>query len=316
MKNYKKVYQRLVILVFLVVNFFFNFAGGGVVVQKVYGYVKVANTQTAIYQAKVELKQNGAVVGSTSTRTDGYYLISSPYKGNFDVYASKQGYLLQNKTVFVDTGKSVKVDFFLSPQIDTTPPSLPVITDSGAFTNSTTELFASWSSWDAESGISEYQYSIGRKAGDIDVLGWTTAGLKTSLTVTGLSLIGGQTYYFNVKAKNSVGLWSAIGSSDGITVNRAPAISSFKPNAGTTFEQGDIIALSVQASDLDLDPLEYQFSINNVVTRPWSLSSGYSWTISSGDTGIKNIKAEVRDNKGAVSQASSEIYVFRKPVQL
>jgi hypothetical protein len=46
---------------------------------------------------------------------------------------------------------------------------------------------------------------------------WTSAGTETSVTSTGLSLTAGTTYYFSVKAQNGEGLWSATGSSNGIT---------------------------------------------------------------------------------------------------
>ena len=51
------------------------------------------------------------------------------------------------------------------------------------------------------------------------VLAWTSAGTATERTITGLSLETGQTYYVSVKAQNGQGLWSEVGSSDGITVS-------------------------------------------------------------------------------------------------
>ena len=104
------------------------------------------------------------------------------------------------------------------PPADTTPPTTPVVIDDGEYTSSKTSLNATWSSSDPESGIVEYQYAIGTSPRDTDVVDWTSAGTATEATRTGLNLILGATYYFSVKAKNGKGLWSEVGTSDGITV--------------------------------------------------------------------------------------------------
>ncbi len=48
------------------------------------------------------------------------------------------------------------------------------------------------------------------------MVNWTSVGTNTEVTKTGLSLSAGTTYYFAVKAKNGQGLWSVVGTSDGI----------------------------------------------------------------------------------------------------
>jgi uncharacterized protein YdeI (BOF family) len=60
-------------------------------------------------------------------------------------------------------------------------------------------------------------YAVGMHPGSSDVKDWTIT-TDTSVNVTGLSLTSGWTYYVSVKAENRVGLWSDVGSSDGITV--------------------------------------------------------------------------------------------------
>ena len=107
--------------------------------------------------------------------------------------------------------------------VDNTPPITPTATDDGAYTTSLTELHATWTeSMDPESGILEYQYSIGTSIGETDVVAWTSNGTNTEITHTGLTLSQGQIYYFNIKAQNQAGLWSEIGSSDGIVTNDVP----------------------------------------------------------------------------------------------
>jgi hypothetical protein len=101
---------------------------------------------------------------------------------------------------------------------DLTAPSKPIVTDAGALTSSRTELYASWSSQDPESGIREYQYAIGRGPGATDVVPFTRT-TQNSAVVSNLSLDAGSTYYFAVRAVNNAGLVSEVGVSDGIRVD-------------------------------------------------------------------------------------------------
>jgi hypothetical protein len=103
---------------------------------------------------------------------------------------------------------------------DTTPPTRPIVSDSGAVTNSRTELSASWTSEDPESGIREFQYAIGRTPGGTEVRPFTTT-TQNSVVATGLNLEDGLTYYFAVRAVNHAGLVSELGFSDGIRVDPA-----------------------------------------------------------------------------------------------
>jgi hypothetical protein len=84
------------------------------------------------------------------------------------------------------------------------------------YTYSLTTLSAKWSSEDSESGIVLYNYSI--YEGTVLFVDWITT-TETSITVEGLELSDGATYHFLVKAKNGVGNWSDIGTSDGIIVD-------------------------------------------------------------------------------------------------
>ncbi|MFA5117219.1 MAG: LamG-like jellyroll fold domain-containing protein [Candidatus Omnitrophota bacterium] len=105
--------------------------------------------------------------------------------------------------------------------VDNSPAVIPIVTDSGASTRSTASLSASWRSSDPVSGILEYQFQVTRDSPSGSILrNWASAGTKTSIVVTGLTLQAGKTYYFRVKAKNGAGLWSPIGVSNGITVVR------------------------------------------------------------------------------------------------
>jgi len=144
-------------------------------------------------------------VPDTSVETCRVKVVAHDNQGNTDEDASDS-----NFAIVPSTGP-----------VDTTLPSTPVVVDDGDYTSSITQLHASWSASDAESGIAEYQYAIGTSPGGTDVVGWTSAGTNTEAAATGLSLSLGTTYYFAVKAKNGVGLWSDVGVSDGITISPA-----------------------------------------------------------------------------------------------
>jgi hypothetical protein len=113
------------------------------------------------------------------------------------------------KTYHFNNGSYVEV----AP--DSTPPSTPVVIDEGVLTANRTQLGASWTAADPESGVHEFQYAIGTTPGGIDVKPFTST-TQTSVILPGLNLQSGTTYYFAVKAINGVGLSSAVGISDGI----------------------------------------------------------------------------------------------------
>ncbi len=124
-------------------------------------------------------------------------------------------YKVESSDAAGNPASSVDVDYTFTTT-DVTAPTTPVVSDDGASTTDLTQLHASWTSSDAESGVTEYQYAIGTTSGGTDVVDWTSVGTDTEVTKTGLSLSAGTTYYFAVKAKNGQGLWSVVGTSDGI----------------------------------------------------------------------------------------------------
>lgn len=107
--------------------------------------------------------------------------------------------------------------FATAKPFDATAPTVPIVTDDGAYTRSQNSLHASWTCADPESGITEYAYAIGTSPGATDVVAWTSIGTATQITRPGLELANGKTYYIQVRATNGVGL-SSTGVSDGIKV--------------------------------------------------------------------------------------------------
>jgi hypothetical protein len=196
---------------------------------------------------------------------------------------------------------------------DPTPPTTPLVYDDGVSTYDLSQLHATWSSQDPQSGISEYRYGIGTELGTVDVVNWTSAGLNTQITHTGLSLVIGQYYYFTVKARNGCGLWSQPGNSDGIVaLNQPPEIISILPENNSTFTEGDIVNIEVQAEDAS-DALDFRFSVDSVVIRDWDCLNTYSWQTQAGDLKLKTITVDVRDEYGATDSGETNVFIFRKP---
>ena len=220
-----------------------------------------------------------------------------------------------------DVGYSDGITVNTGSGTDTTKPSKPSVSDSGSSTSSTSSLYASWSSSDSDSGISEYQYQLTQdSSAGTALVSWTSAGTSASVTKTGLSLTSGKSYYFGVKAKNGAGLWSDIGYSDGITVTTGsgndttpPIISSFSPDPNSFIYRGKTQQLSLSTSDSGDSSNEYQFSVDGTVKQSWSTKTSYSWDTSSLDTKSYILKFEAKDQGGSSSK-TAKAYVLREPV--
>lgn len=145
--------------------------------------------------------------------------------------------------------------------LDTTAPSKPVVTDDGAWTASTTDLHASWSADDSESGIKSYKYALGTTAGGADVVGWTNAGTNTSVSLTGLSLAHGTAYYFGVVATNGAGADSPVGSSDGISVDATPPTKPVVTDDGASQTSHDTLHAAWTSSDPESGLAKYEYCI-------------------------------------------------------
>lgn len=114
---------------------------------------------------------------------------------------------------------------------EATPPQMGAVDDGGAYIDKTQQISASWpAATDPESGVVEYQYAVGTSPANLgSVIGWTSAGMNTSVTTTGLTLTSGITYYIGVKALNGAGQWSDTAASDGITAaDVVPTIAEVK----------------------------------------------------------------------------------------
>jgi subtilisin family serine protease len=162
---------------------------------------------------------------------------------------------------------------------DITPPVTPVVSDEGQTTLKKDQLSASWTSEDRETGIMVYQYRITQDSltGTV-VRDWTSTGKNNSVTAGGLNLQSGKTYYFGVKAKNEVGLWSAIGYSDGITVvNQPPQVGTLTPSSGTSAPNQTVTFTSAFTDANGWQDIRYVFFlINNAISEVNCFSAYYN----------------------------------------
>jgi|GEM_PF-806313 len=157
--------------------------------------------------------------------------------------------------------------------MDKTPPSVPIVTDDGDYWADATVLHATWAAQDAESGIASYSYCIGSAPGTSDIYPWTST-TESGVTVTGLSLANGGKYYFSVKATNGVGLESAIGSSDGITIDTTPPSQPVVSDDGDYTSMTDSLHASYLSSDAQSGVIEYAYCVG---TAPGA-SDVVGWT--------------------------------------
>ena len=164
----------------------------------------------------------------TSVGTDTFYTASglSMTEGS-TYYVSVRGTDMDSQVPDTTTTDGVTIDM--------TPPVITEVIEGSLtadidFQNSDTTLIIAWSGSDTASGISEYEYALGTTAGDTSTVNWTDAGINTDVTITGLSLTEGVTYYASVRAFDMAGNLSDVTSGDGIT----PDISA--PYLGTVID--------------------------------------------------------------------------------
>ncbi|MGQ0829268.1 MAG: M4 family metallopeptidase [Bacteroidota bacterium] len=160
--------------------------------------------------------------------------------------------------------KSINVDWTAAAKV-TVVRDGTTTTDISTTTNST-KLSANWpAATDANSGITKYQYAIGKTAGATDVANWTDNGTATAVTRTGLTLTVGQLYYTSVRSVNGAGLVSAVTTSNGQKVVSAagPGPSA---SGSTGFESEPLIKVSAYPNPFkDNLTVEYELTENQQV---------------------------------------------------
>ena len=83
-----------------------------------------------------------------------------------------------------------------------------------------TVFHANWNGFDdgtRGSGLADYEYILTNQ-NDVNVTSWTSVGLQTNVTISGISLVDGNTYYMTVRAIDRVGHYKEI-KSDGVHID-------------------------------------------------------------------------------------------------
>ena len=164
----------------------------------------------------------------------GQWLSDSQYQANygFDANVLPGYYSLQiegavgndGMPAYVSILGSFQVDFAFGVTLD--PPLPPQV--AAQTTGSLANLSAAWQT--SSPNIDQYRYAIGTTPGARNVVGWTyLAG--ASFIRNDLNLVQGQSYYITVQARNTSGLWSVNGVSNGVIGGETrvylPTISRF-----------------------------------------------------------------------------------------
>ena len=149
---------------------------------------------------------------------------------------------------------------------DTTAPKTPTVTDDGDVQASPSRFHATWSSLDDDSGVVKYMCAIGTQPGATNVVGWTNTTGR-GIILENLNLVMGLTYYCSVKACNGAGLWSDVGSSDGMLIR--PTVGAVRGYAqGSPVEFQDAVVTRVFAGEYYVESLDRSGGIKVVGGDP------------------------------------------------
>lgn len=131
------------------------------------------------------------------------------------------------------TNQSIDVDFTSPEPIDWVNDGTSGEVDTFYTAN---QISAHWNlSYDNNSGISDYEISVGISPGSADVVTWTSVGNQTIATLNSLNLTPNALYFVNVRAKNNAGLYSSVQSSDGQFLLNNTALNNENPHGVSVY---------------------------------------------------------------------------------
>ncbi|MBH31840.1 MAG: hypothetical protein CMG71_07650 [Candidatus Marinimicrobia bacterium] len=128
----------------------------------------------------------------------------------------------------------------VTPLSDTTVPTVSHVregtTGNLEWVGVNSQLSAHWNGSDGASGIKKYEYALDTSATNINgiIVPWTSTGTDTSVTMTGLTLQEGKTYYVSVRATDMLNNVSSVVTSDGVKLDvTAPSTGSIVAGTDT-----------------------------------------------------------------------------------
>ena len=162
----------------------------------------------------------------------------------------------------------------------TAPTAITTVTDDGAATASATQLHATWTpSTDPESGLAQYEYLIRQdNSSGLILVNYTSVGLVTQVTATGLNLLNGHLYYIGIRAKNQAGLYTTVKYSDGIRApDPTPPSAPGQPTEGSPDQDyngtGAYTIYWTAAADAESGISAYQLQQRLGLTGFWSTAA-------------------------------------------
>jgi hypothetical protein len=195
-------------------------------------YTSAANTLsgnwTGFSDATSGITDYQYAIGTTSGGIDVKGWTSNTTDTSFTV----TGYNLTNAQAYYLSVKAIDMVGHVSDTVtsngviaDQDAPTKGIVIDGltadRALTNTDT-IYASWSGFaDTLSGLSKYQYAVGRSIGASDVVDWADNGLDTSITIKP-SMDDANSYYVSVRAVDHVNNTSSVSTSDGVTADFLP----------------------------------------------------------------------------------------------
>lgn len=84
--------------------------------------------------------------------------------------------------------------------------------------------------------------------------------------------------------------------SAGVPANYRPVITSFTANLTSPQISGTSITFTATATDVEDDPLEYKFLLDDVAQTEFTSSNSWEWITDEGDVGPHTVSVYVRDN--------------------
>ncbi len=157
-------------------------------------------------------------------------------------------------------------------QVDPGIKAAPTVYDAGIYTAIAQALSFSWRFTDAPMEIAHYQYQVIDQEKNILINWQDIPGDKGRYTVDKIELSQGQTYFVKLKAVFSNGTYSAVGTTDGITVDTSYPEDLYIDDQAYT--PSDRLYLEWGATDQQSGIVDYQIKIGSTVKGD-DLSDGW-----------------------------------------
>lgn len=180
----------------------------GATVGSIEGIVYFGGTPVSNVQVRAQ-KTTGGTIFSTTTQADGTYRFDSMPTGTYNVTAAPFGNSKTKKALVSAGSDATGLDIWSGGDPwDSNPPVVPVFT-----VNSVTSSTVALSQWgyDTESSIDSLTFRIGTTLGGQDVYPDTEMVTEsTDVSLTGLSLASGTTYYLRATYTNGAGMATSV----------------------------------------------------------------------------------------------------------